>query len=96
MEARLKSCSYETKEGEKRTVIELEVDEMGPSLRYAIVPRGFMKADGFSDGNSSVEDWVQGPRAVRSEHDTRRNRRLWAVIHAADGYQWRKSKILSG
>lgn len=32
---RLKSRSYETKEGEKRTVIELEVDEIGPSLKYA-------------------------------------------------------------
>lgn len=33
---RLKSRSYETKEGEKRTVIELDVDEIGPSLRYAM------------------------------------------------------------
>jgi single-strand DNA-binding protein len=32
---RLKSRSYETKEGEKRTVVEMEVDEVGPSLRYA-------------------------------------------------------------
>ena len=32
---RLKSRSFETKEGEKRTVMELEVDEVGPSLRYA-------------------------------------------------------------
>lgn len=32
---RLKSRSYDTKEGEKRTVIELDVDEVGPSLRYA-------------------------------------------------------------
>ena len=32
---RLKQRSYETKEGDKRTVIELEVDEIGPSLRYA-------------------------------------------------------------
>lgn len=32
---RLRQRSYETKEGEKRTVIELEVDEIGPSLRYA-------------------------------------------------------------
>ncbi|UVK62287.1 ssDNA binding protein [Arthrobacter phage NathanVaag] len=31
---RLKSRSYETKEGEKRTVIELEVDSIGPSLRW--------------------------------------------------------------
>lgn len=34
-QGRLKSRSYETKEGEKRTVMELECDEIGPSLRYA-------------------------------------------------------------
>ena len=32
---RLKQRSFETREGEKRTVFELEVDEIGPSLRYA-------------------------------------------------------------
>jgi single-strand DNA-binding protein len=32
---RLKQRSYETREGEKRTVMELEVDEIGPSLKYA-------------------------------------------------------------
>ncbi len=32
---RLRQRSYETKEGEKRTVVELEVEEIGPSLRYA-------------------------------------------------------------
>jgi single-strand DNA-binding protein len=32
---RLKQRSYETKEGEKRTSIELEIDEIGPSLRYS-------------------------------------------------------------
>ena len=32
---RLKQRSYETKEGEKRTVFEVEVDEVGPSLRNA-------------------------------------------------------------
>jgi single-strand DNA-binding protein len=34
-QGRLKQRSYETREGEKRTVVELEVDEVGPSLRYA-------------------------------------------------------------
>ncbi|WP_066298920.1 single-stranded DNA-binding protein [Arthrobacter luteolus] len=34
-QGRLTTRSYETKEGEKRTVMELEVDEIGPSLRYA-------------------------------------------------------------
>ncbi|GGF91846.1 single-stranded DNA-binding protein [Rhodococcoides trifolii] len=32
---RLRQRSFETREGEKRTVVELEVDEIGPSLRYA-------------------------------------------------------------
>ncbi len=35
VQGRLKSRSYETREGEKRTVFEIEVDEIGPSLRYA-------------------------------------------------------------
>lgn len=34
-EAQMKSRSYDTKEGEKRTVTEFEVQEIGPSLRYA-------------------------------------------------------------
>jgi single-strand DNA-binding protein len=32
---RLKQRSFETKEGEKRTVVELDADEVAPSLRYA-------------------------------------------------------------
>ena len=32
---RLKQRSFETREGEKRTVVEVEVEEIGPSLRYA-------------------------------------------------------------
>jgi single-strand DNA-binding protein len=35
VQGRLKQRSYETKEGEKRTVYEIEVDEVGPSLRSA-------------------------------------------------------------
>lgn len=35
VQGRLKQRSYETKEGEKRTVVELEVEEIGPSLKYA-------------------------------------------------------------
>ena len=34
-QGRLKQRSYEDREGNKRTVVELEVDEIGPSLRYA-------------------------------------------------------------
>src|SRR5881227_2581680 len=35
VQGRLKQRSYETKEGEKRTVFEVEVDEVGPSLKNA-------------------------------------------------------------
>lgn len=34
-QGRLVQRSFDTKEGERRTVMELEVDEIGPSLRYA-------------------------------------------------------------
>lgn len=35
VQGRLKSRTYETREGERRTVFEVEVEEIGPSLRYA-------------------------------------------------------------
>lgn len=47
---RLKSRSYETKEGEKRTVVELEVDEVGPSLRYATAKVNKTQRGGGSGG----------------------------------------------
>lgn len=34
-QGRLRQRSFETKEGEKRTVVEMEADEVGPALRYA-------------------------------------------------------------
>ncbi|KQZ11447.1 single-strand DNA-binding protein [Agromyces cerinus] len=51
---RLKQRSYETKEGEKRTTIELEVDEIGPSLRYATASVTRAQSNrGVGGGNSS-------------------------------------------
>ena len=52
-QGRLKQRSYETKEGENRTVIELEVDEIGPSLRYATatVARAARSGDGPGGGS---------------------------------------------
>ena len=35
VQGRLKSRSYETREGEKRTVFEIDVEEIGPSLKFA-------------------------------------------------------------
>lgn len=63
---RLKSRSFETKEGEKRTVMELEVDEVGPSLRYATAKvnktqRGGGGGGGWNSGGGDNNDpWATG------------------------------------
>lgn len=49
-QGRLKQRSYETREGEKRTVVELEVDEVGPSLTYATAKVNRVKRDGGAGG----------------------------------------------
>jgi single-strand DNA-binding protein len=56
---RLKQRSYETKEGEKRTVYEVEVDDVGPALRYATakvtkVSRGSGGGGGFGPAGGDV------------------------------------------
>ncbi|GAA0720138.1 single-stranded DNA-binding protein [Dactylosporangium roseum] len=52
LSGRLKMRSYETKEGEKRTVMEVEVDEIGPSLRYATAKVQKMSRSSGGGGNS--------------------------------------------
>jgi len=47
---RLKQRSYETKEGEKRTVYEVEVDEVGPSLKYATAKVNKIQRNGGGGG----------------------------------------------
>ena len=65
---RLRMRSYETKEGEKRTVIELEVDEIGASLRYATakVQRMSRSGGGGYGGSGSSGGSGGGNRARRS------------------------------
>jgi single-strand DNA-binding protein len=68
---RLKQRTYETKEGEKRTVYELDVDEVGPSLRYATAtvkkmarssggqaPRGGGQGDPWATATAGDDDRV--------------------------------------
>jgi single-strand DNA-binding protein len=57
---RLKSRSYETKEGEKRTVVELEVDEVGPSLRYATAKVNRTQRSGGGGGGGGQGGGGQG------------------------------------
>jgi single-strand DNA-binding protein len=70
VQGRLRQRSYDTREGEKRTVVELDVEEIGPSLKYATakvarVARGSgTSTNGFGNGpaNSRPQDdpWSQG------------------------------------
>ncbi|WP_326567317.1 single-stranded DNA-binding protein [Amycolatopsis rhabdoformis] len=53
VQGRLKQRSFETKEGEKRTVVELEVDEIGPSLRYATAKVNKVSRGGGGDFGGS-------------------------------------------
>src|SRR5215468_3166678 len=70
---RLRQRSYETKEGEKRTVYEIEVDEVGPSLRNASAKvirssratggqgSGGQGGYGSSGGRASEDPWATEP-----------------------------------
>src|SRR5699024_5078896 len=71
VQGRLKQRSFETKEGEKRTVVELDVDEIGPALRYATAKvnktsRGGSGGGGGGFGGSgggSDDPWAAAPAA---------------------------------
>lgn len=56
VQGRLKQRSYETSAGEKRTVVELEVDEVGPSLTFAtaVVTRASRSGGQSSPGTQST------------------------------------------
>ncbi|MCK2240002.1 MULTISPECIES: single-stranded DNA-binding protein [unclassified Crossiella] len=64
-QGRLRQRSFETKEGDKRTVMELEVDEIGPSLRYATaqVKKASRNtgSSGSSEGTSSAVAPAEDP-----------------------------------
>jgi single-strand DNA-binding protein len=68
---RLKQRSYETKEGEKRTVVEMDVDDVGPVLRNATakVNRVARTDSGYSGGGSSApsEDPWAAPASAGDE-----------------------------
>jgi single-strand DNA-binding protein len=71
---RLKQRSFETREGEKRTVVELEVDEIGPSLRYATAKvnkasRSGGGGGGFGGGGGSRQPAAQGGAAAATGDD---------------------------
>lgn len=68
VQGRLKQRSFETKEGDKRTVVEMDVDAIGPDLRYASAK--VSKAGKASrDGGATADDglWQRPPVATHDE-----------------------------
>lgn len=76
-QGRLKSRSYETKEGEKRTVIEFEIDEIGPSLKYATAKVNRTQRGNKSAPAKSAGSW--GGNMPAGQEDP------WATPGASDG-----------
>jgi single-strand DNA-binding protein len=64
---RLKQRSYETREGEKRTVVELEVDEIGPSLKYATAKVNKASRSGGGGGGGGFGGGGGGSRAASND-----------------------------
>ncbi len=65
---RLTQRSYETREGEKRTVTELVVDEIGPSLKYAtakVTKMGRSSGGTSTTRNNNRDQWADDPWATQ-------------------------------
>lgn len=60
---RLKARTYETREGEKRTVFEIDVDEVGPSLKYATAKVTKTTRSGGGQGGGSASSGGDDPWA---------------------------------
>jgi single-strand DNA-binding protein len=77
---RLRQRSFETREGEKRTVIELEVDEIGPSLRYATAKINRTQRGSSSGGFGSPSGSPSGSAGGGESADD-----PWSSVPAASG-----------
>lgn len=76
----LKQRSFETKDGEKRTVIELDVEEIGPSLKYATAKvQKVLRSGGGAQGGGSAGASGPGTRSSAPADDP------WATSPAPAG-----------
>lgn len=65
-QGRLQQRSYQAQDGSNRTVIELQVDEIGPSLRYATAQVQKMQSGGYQGGNANGGGYQQ-PQQARQQ-----------------------------
>ncbi len=76
---RLVQRSYDTREGEKRTVVELQVDEIGPSLRYASAKVTRAQRSGGGGGFSGGGQQAAGGGSASMDNDP------WATPASSSG-----------
>lgn len=62
-QGRLQQRSYQAQDGSNRTVVELQVDEIGPSLRYATAQVQKMQSGGYQGGNGNGGGYQQPQQA---------------------------------
>jgi single-strand DNA-binding protein len=62
-QGRLQQRSYQAQDGSNRTVIELQVDEIGPSLKYATAQVQKMQSGGYQGGNANGGGYQQPQQA---------------------------------
>ena len=65
-QGRLQQRSYQSQDGSNRTVIELQVDEIGPSLKYATAQVQKMQSGGYQGGNANGGGYQQ-PQQARQQ-----------------------------
>ena len=88
VQGRLTQRSYETREGEKRTVVEMQVDEVGPSLRYATakVTRasgGSGGGGGNAGGGQQANPWGSSSQAAAPQGGNQGGSDAWGGGGAA-------------
>lgn len=92
----LKSRSYETKEGEKRTVTEFEVTEIGPSLTFATAKVNRTQRSGSGNSGGGNRGSAQqgrsasqgGSRQQGGNQQAAQQEDPWATPGASDGGGW--------
>jgi len=89
VQGRLKQRSFETKEGEKRTVYELDVDEVGPSLKWATAKVTKASRGGGGGGGGGFGGGSGGGGAQRSSSSSSgATDDPWASAPAGGGGGW--------
>lgn len=66
-QGRLQQRSYQAQDGSNRTVIELQVDEIGPSLRYATAQVQKMQSGGYQGGNANGGGYQPQPQQAQQQ-----------------------------